>query len=103
MSIAPEGLPDAPIETSCSAMDKARFCPTCKVEARIVSNYLGINAFCPQCKENWPISATPMKLEIPIGPARGMSKVTLVEPDWNMALDSNYGSSNEQVGPRRKV
>jgi hypothetical protein len=103
MTSIPEGLPGIPVEVQTSPLDKARFCPACHIEARIVSNYLGTNAHCPQCKNNWPITSVSQKMEIPIGPPRGISKVTLVEPDWSIAMDNPGGSSDEQIGPRHKT
>jgi hypothetical protein len=99
----PTGLPGAPEAKSERAVDTNRHCPKCHVEARIVANYLGINAYCDYCKIDWPIASTPMTMSLPMSPERGLHKVTLVEPDWNSAYEDGGGAGSEQVGPRRKL
>jgi len=85
------------------AIDRARFCPTCKQEARIVSNSSGIEAYCGPCHKHWPISCMPMVTVIAATFPRGLSKQTLVEPDWNRADEDQQGDPlNEQIGPRRR-
>ena len=100
------GLP--PIDSSMKeddrpALDKARYCPTCRREARIVSNTYGIEAYCGPCKKNWPISSTSNVLMTAPNLPRGLSKQTLVEPDWNRAQEDTHGDPlNEQIGPKRR-
>lgn len=84
----PSGLPEPEKQKNENPLDKARFCPKCGKEGRIVSNYLGVNVYCNPCKNVWAISA-PLN-PVTISPAnipRGLSKITLVEPDYNMADD----------------
>lgn len=81
-------LPDLPsvrITPKAKGIDTARICPTCKQEARVVANNLGVRAYCGPCKTDWPITLTPMGPSLPLSMGRGMSKQTLVEPDWSLA------------------
>jgi hypothetical protein len=94
------GLPSAKATTDSpeelrlqSLMDGARKCPKCGRAGRIVSNYLGINGHCGPCQIHWPITNSPLKGETVGSTPRGLSKVTSVEPDWNMALDRDIGDS----------
>lgn len=102
MSDSPKGLPP-PVHAKkgghARAVDNARYCPDCGKEARIASNFAGVNAFCGPCKKRWPISSAALNpLPVPI-PARGFHKETYVEPDWNMAV-SPTGGDNEPIGPK---
>jgi len=72
-----------------SNIDKSRFCPQCKKEGRVVSNYLGVNVHCQTCKRHWPITNSALRPEIPTSLPRGISKQTSVEPDWNKAFEGD--------------
>jgi hypothetical protein len=82
----PEELPVVEAEARKTALDTARFCPTCKQEARINSNHLGVRAYCNNCRTDWPISG-PAILDLPASLPRGLSKQTLVEPDIQLAFE----------------
>lgn len=72
--------------------DAGRICPQCKKEAsRIVSNMLGRQAYCGPCKFDWAIGP-PVVTHLPPIFGRGMSKQTVVGPDWNLA--------NEDIDPQ---
>ena len=102
----PRGLP--PIDSSVaqrntSALDRSRMCPDCGQEVRLVSNNDGLRAFCGPCRKNWPISSTPMAVMIMPTMPRGLSKQTLIEPEWDRAMDDPQGDPlNEQIGPKRR-
>ena len=102
----PSGLPEVDVKTNwddVAAIDRCRFCPACHAEARIVSNSSGITAYCGPCHTFWPIASQSSMLATPPSLPRGLSKQTLVEPDWSMALESSTGDPlNEQVGPKRR-
>jgi len=89
----PESLPEIPttpleaVSKLDANVDKARLCPKCGREGRVVSNRLGVNVHCGPCKIHWPITNSPLRPETPSAVPRGFSKHTLVEPDWNMAFD----------------
>jgi hypothetical protein len=86
-----------------SAIEKFRACPDCNQETRIVSNFSGVTAYCGPCKKSWPISSMPRASILPVALPRGLSKQTLVEPDWSRAQDNPHGDPlNEQVGPKRR-
>jgi hypothetical protein len=85
------------------AIDRARICRDCGNETRLVSNSEGIEAYCGPCKKHWPVASTPMETVSFPTTARGLSKQTLVEPDWNRAFDSPQGDPlNEQIGPKQR-
>ena len=99
----PIGLPESEqkFEDVGDPFKKVRNCQICGKEGRIFSNSDGIQGHCGPCKNFWPISSTSLAQPNIALPGRGLGKVTLVEPDWSMANDSDIGaSSNEQVGPR---
>ena len=102
MADQPDGLPGAKA-LSTQAQDALEMvtCQKCGQKGRTVSNHNGVNVYCNTCKIHWPISRTRGK-EIPMTAPRGLSKQTLVEPDWSMA-DIEIGDvTNEQVGPKRR-
>lgn len=70
-------------------VDAARNCPKCKKPGRVVSNRLGVNVHCGPCKIHWPITNAPLRPETPSALPRGFSKRTMVEPDWNIAYDTD--------------
>jgi hypothetical protein len=84
------GIPAPAREVNESPVDKARFCAACGAEARIVSNRLGRTAFCGPCGTSWPISGpvVPPHAEAAYLP-RGLSKQTLLEPDYSMAYEDD--------------
>jgi hypothetical protein len=89
---APKDLPEAqtlpiPEESQSIVPDVTRICPKCGKEAsRIVSNLLGRQAYCGPCKFDWPIGP-PVVTAMPPILGRGLSKQTVVQPDWNLAVD----------------
>ena len=68
---------------------RASFCPRCGGEGRIVSNRLGVNAHCGPCGIHWPITNSPLQPDSPVTLPRELGKRTLVEPDWNLAYDTD--------------
>jgi hypothetical protein len=74
-------------------LDASRMCPKCNREGRVVSNYLGVNAHCGPCGIHWPVTNSPLHGETVGSTPRGLSKVTSVEPDWNIAFDRDIGDS----------
>ena len=98
-----EDIPELPeaVELAGSEMpvlEKGRFCPACKKEARIVSNSSGVSGHCVGCRTSWPLSSAALRPPMPIATPRGLRKETRVEPDWNMAFDDIGGGSD----PTRK-
>ena len=98
----PTGLPGIKAENLTAAREARVLCPQCGQKGRTVANSSGVNVFCNACKIHWPISGIPVAKQIPLTAPRGLSKQTLVEPDWNMATDQIGDVSNEQVGPKRR-
>ena len=100
------GLPDVdptetPDEVPTFRQEKARICDKCgNKEPRIVSNSLGVSAHCP-CGNKWAFTTRPMAPAIPMAPARGIGKQTLVEPNWDMAFENLGGPGNDKIGPKR--
>jgi hypothetical protein len=88
MSTKPSGLPGAkPSRGGPTPWDRARQCDTCGEDGRVLSDGSGIRIFCNTCKKQWPVSSSSLRpLAIP-GPGRGLSKETVVEPDWSKAYD----------------
>lgn len=70
-------------------MAKARTCPKCGKEGRIVSNYAGVNGHCGPCKIHWPVTNSALRPEVPSSLPRGLSKQTAVEPDWSVAFEGD--------------
>jgi len=90
----PKGLPPVKEESALSAINRVTHCPKCKRELRIVSNYLGVRAYCDTCKEQFPVASRPRRVEPAVSLPRGLHKRTLVEPDWGKAFE-DIGGSNE--------
>jgi hypothetical protein len=82
----PDDLPEVKEKASGNPIDLGRTCPTCKGEARVVSNRNGVRAYCGPCKQDWAISG-PRDKVMPHTLPRGISKQTLVQPDWEMAYE----------------
>lgn len=102
MGLPPKGLPPVKRIASEDNREAVRFCSQCKQEGRVISNQYGIHIYCNTCKKWWPISSSPLTSTALPSPMRGLSKVTLVEPDWNMAFEPSSGDvTNEQVGPKK--
>ena len=98
----PTGLPGVQAEDLTAAREARIKCPQCGQKGRTVSNSGGVNVYCNACKIHWPISGMPVAKHVPLTAPRGLSKETIVEPDWSMA-DAQIGDvSNEQVGPKRR-
>jgi hypothetical protein len=97
-----KGLPTTKKADSSERREAVRFCDKCGQEGQVISNQTGIHVFCNPCKRWWPISSSPLSGTALPTPVRGMSKMTLVEPDWNMAFEPSTGDvSSEQVGPKK--
>jgi hypothetical protein len=96
------GLPQVKNSAVNKSIEQVRICDKCHQEGQVISNSSGINVFCNTCKRWWPISSTPLSASIPPQMGRGLSKMTWVEPDWNMADDPSTGDvTNEQIGPKK--
>lgn len=92
---APKGLPAAKNRKRETAADKMTHCPKCNNELRVVSNYLGVMAHCDPCKDFFPISSTPRRVEPVMNLPRGLHKRTMVEPDWGKAFEDTGESGND--------
>ena len=82
-----EDLPELPtieVQPRQRALDTARKCDKCGKEGRVVSNRNGVRAYCV-CGFNWGISLMALQPSLPLTGGRGISKETLVEPDWSLA------------------
>lgn len=95
----PETLPPVAKSHGKTNLDGNRNCPRCGEEGRPISNELGLSVFCNACKFSWPISSAPLGGVQPMTPVRGIRKKTVVEPDWDIAFDNNFG---EDHGPPRR-
>jgi len=95
----PTDLPEAKVVVFAKTpLEAASTCEKCGGPTRIVSNYEGRRAWCNKCGHNWGISLAAVSL-VPGGlETRGLSKRTLVEPDWNLA----YEDLDEIDGEDRK-
>lgn len=84
------GLPAPAQEVNENPVDKARLCQACGAESRVVSNRFGRTAYCGPCGTQWPISGpvVPPHAEAAFLP-RGLSKSTLVEPDYSIAFEDD--------------
>ena len=102
MGNAPKGLPQATEEDTTAARETMITCPDCGEKGRTVSNSLGVNVYCNKCKTHWPISAMPRARVVPPTMPRGLTKQTVVEPDWSLAEAEIGDVTNEQVGPKRR-
>lgn len=94
----PVGLPEPKVTTDSvqeanlqSNIERARKCPKCGRDGRVVSNNCGVNVFCGPCKIHWPIANSPLQPELPLSVPRGLHKETRVEPDWSSAFDRDLG------------
>ena len=85
----PQGLP--PVKTDeapqLTGLDKARFCPDCGKEARILAGEFGSHAFCGPCKKDWPIGGPIPQSNFGMSIPRGTHKITLVDPDISKLYD----------------
>lgn len=85
-------LYDAPSpakEVTVSPLEAGRFCPTCGKEARIVSNRLGVTAYCGPCGTHWGISGSRFVPPEVMARPRGLSKQTFMAPDTSIAYESD--------------
>ena len=94
-----EELPELPdVQTGGSGelpvLEKGRICPTCQGKARIVSNHRGLSGHCFKCKNSWPLASSALQPVSPVAPERGLSRQTVVEPDWNIAFEE-IGAGND--------
>lgn len=88
-------LPDLPSENPVQkvrGIDKSRICEKCgkteKEGVRVVSKIgMGVRAYC-LCGHSWGIALSSPNPPIPVTTGRGLSKETLVEPDWNLAFEN---------------
>lgn len=78
---APADLPGAVVEVRTAALAKARDCPDCGQEGRVVSNHLGVTVHCGRCKASWPVSGPRAVYAQSVLPPRGLHKVTFASPD----------------------
>lgn len=103
----PAGLPatdptEEEVETAAIRAEQTRICDKCGNRAqRVSSNNTGVTAYC-ECGHWWAIASRPIGGALPITPVRGLSKETLVEPDWNKAFEDTEGVRNDEIGPKRK-
>lgn len=66
----------------------SRKCDKCSGESvRVQSNFQERRAWCNNCGHNWAISMATSMVVRPEVFDRGLSKQTLVEPDWNLAYE----------------
>lgn len=106
---APDDLP-APVGSTAGlkpieAVEAARTCEKCgSKNVRIFSNYNGRQAKCTECKHWWSIAMVPaaaiVRGDLNV---RGLSKRTVIEPDWNLAyedLDDVYDPNNDPTKNR---
>jgi len=104
---APKGLPlvdptETIDETPAVRSEQAKICDKCGKKAyRVSSGAGGVAAYCT-CGHWWAISSRPVGGTLPVTPPRGLSKQTLVEPDWDKAFENMEGAPNDAVGPKRR-
>jgi hypothetical protein len=86
----PEDLPRVQSAPVANNLDQFRVCRKCGVEGRVVSNDLGVNVYCQQCKDFWPVSGcrAPDK-RMPLSAPRGLSKQSRAEPDVSVAFEQD--------------
>lgn len=102
-----KGLPktdptESLVETPAIRARRVRICDKCGKEAqRVAATGNGVAAYCA-CGHWWAISARSGGGALPMAPPRGLSKETLVEPDWDKAFEDLEGVFNDEVGPKRK-
>jgi len=82
-----------------SAIDRNRECEKCGKTGRMVSNQYGLHAYC-LCGHDWPIASTPLRPNVPLMSMRGISKITSVEPDWDLAFREIGDIPNDKIGPK---
>jgi len=81
------------------AAKNVRICKSCGKEGRVVSNSVGVNVWC-QCGNRWPISSSPVAPPMVEQLPRGLSKQTLVEPDWELAYRETGDTPDGKIGPK---
>lgn len=107
MSKVPKGLPladptEEADETPALQSERVRTCDKCGKKAfRLSSNRHGVMAYC-SCGYRWAIAAQPLGGSLPLAPPRGLSKQTLIEPDWDKAFVDLEGETHGKVGPKRR-
>jgi hypothetical protein len=99
----PESDPDAEYtEPPAIRAERTKICDKCGERAsRIASNNMGVTAYC-SCGHWWAITVRPLANAMPISPPRGLSKETLVEPDWGKAYEDLEGADHDKVGPKQR-
>lgn len=99
----PESDPDEEyVGTPAIQSEQAKICDKCGERAsRVASTGSGVTAYCA-CGYWWAITARPLANSLPMAPPRGLSKETLVEPDWDKAYEDMEGVDNDKVGPKRR-
>ena len=103
MGNTPRGLPGESDKAAVrvqATRESMVHCRACGQKGRTVSNSGGVNVYCNTCKTHWPISSAPLAKEVPLSQPRGLSKVTLVEPDWGIATETIGDVTNDEVGPK---
>ena len=102
-----KGLPEAEAAESDNEIPAirsaaVRTCNSCgNTNPRIASNSNGVTAYC-SCGKFWPIASGGLSRTLPESIPRGLSKTTLVEPNWDIAFEDIGGGSNGEVGPKRR-
>lgn len=84
--------------------DSCRVCRQCGRDARIVSNRLGVQAYCGHCKIDWPVSG-PRAPSLPITPPKSFSREALIDQthDYSKAFepDEEEHEQSKKRKPRR--
>ncbi len=101
-----KGLPEAdPTEEAAEVpairSEAVRTCADCgNKNPRIASTNSGVTAYC-SCGKFWPIASGGLSRTLPETIPRGISKTTLVEPNWDIAFE-DLGGPHGEVGPKRR-
>lgn len=76
-------------ERSSRPIDAGRYCQKCGQEARIVSNQMGVTAYCGPCGTQWGISGPRFIPPDAVMLPRGLSKRSSVSMDTSIAYESD--------------
>ena len=100
---APTDLPDAKAKIAPrSAKEAARICEKCQsTSVRVWSDAYGQHAQCGHCKHFWGISMAASMIIPSQAFERGLSKQTIVEPDWNLAFEPDIDEPDPEPGEER--
>jgi len=85
----PRGLPDLQHDVRPRHISSRYVCSYCKTgEVDIYPAPSGMRGRCKACKMDWPVSASVSGGgSVPITPARGLSKQTIVPPNFSKIFD----------------